>query len=62
MPIVIHDNYAVKFHICRRLALAEENTELTKTAKLAQVFKDIFTAVSGCKGQTSLETAQNTDA
>ncbi|XP_014677427.1 PREDICTED: uncharacterized protein LOC106817282 isoform X2 [Priapulus caudatus] len=30
----------------RRLALAEGNTELTKTARLAQVFKDIFIVVS----------------
>ncbi|GBN73545.1 Histone-lysine N-methyltransferase ASH1L [Araneus ventricosus] len=35
----------------RRLANAEENTELAKTAKLAQVFKDIFTAVTSCKGE-----------
>lgn len=35
----------------RRLAIVEENTELTKTAKLAQVFKDIFTAVTSCKGK-----------
>lgn len=38
----------------RRLAIVEENTELAKTAKLAQVFKDIFTAVTSCKGKTVL--------
>ncbi|XP_054713752.1 serine-rich adhesin for platelets-like [Uloborus diversus] len=35
----------------RRLAIAEENTELTKTARLAQVFKDIFKAVTSSKGE-----------
>ncbi|KAG8179697.1 hypothetical protein JTE90_025653 [Oedothorax gibbosus] len=35
----------------RRLANAEENTELAKTAKLAQVFKDIFTGVTTCKAE-----------
>lgn len=29
----------------RRLAEAEENSEVTKVARLAQVFKDIYTAV-----------------
>ncbi|XP_013779563.1 uncharacterized protein LOC106464006 [Limulus polyphemus] len=33
----------------RRLAKAEGNTELTKTAKLAQIFKEIFTAVVSCR-------------
>lgn len=33
----------------RRLALAEENTELTKTARLAQVFKDIFLVLCTAK-------------
>ncbi|GFW22367.1 histone-lysine N-methyltransferase ASH1L [Trichonephila clavipes] len=41
----------------RRLANAEENTELAKTAKLAQVFKDIFTAVTSCKGDDGVALA-----
>uniref|UniRef100_T1IMB6 Ubiquitin-activating enzyme E1 C-terminal domain-containing protein n=1 Tax=Strigamia maritima TaxID=126957 RepID=T1IMB6_STRMM len=35
----------------RRLAKAEENTELTKTARLAQVFKEIYTAVTSSKDE-----------
>lgn len=44
----------LQFYIFRRLAIVEENTELTKTARLAQVFKDIFTAVTSCKGRRKL--------
>ncbi|XP_074650466.1 uncharacterized protein LOC141905496 isoform X2 [Tubulanus polymorphus] len=35
----------------RRLAFAEENTELTRTAKLAQVFKDIFQRLASMKDE-----------
>ncbi|XP_006814029.2 histone-lysine N-methyltransferase ASH1L-like [Saccoglossus kowalevskii] len=35
----------------RRLAAAEENIEVTKIAKLAQVFKDIFTTICEVKDQ-----------
>ncbi|XP_015917304.2 uncharacterized protein [Parasteatoda tepidariorum] len=41
----------------RRLATVEENPELTQTAKLAQVFKDIFTAVTSCKGEDGVALA-----
>ena len=35
----------------RRLVRAEGNTEVTRTAKLAQVFKDIYSAVGQCKDE-----------
>ncbi|XP_013389870.1 histone-lysine N-methyltransferase ASH1L isoform X3 [Lingula anatina] len=35
----------------RRLTLAEENSEVTRAARLAQVFKDICTAVTSCKDE-----------
>lgn len=34
----------------RRLAQAEDNPELTKAARLACVFRDIYNAVAGAKG------------
>ncbi|KAK3604677.1 hypothetical protein CHS0354_009289 [Potamilus streckersoni] len=33
----------------RRLTLAEEDTEMAKIARLAQIFKEIFSAVASCK-------------
>ena len=36
----------------RRLAMADQNEELTKTARLAQVFKNIFAIVASYKGQS----------
>lgn len=35
----------------RRLAMAEENTELTRTAKLAQVFQHIYNTMATAKGR-----------
>ena len=34
----------------RRLTLAEEDSELGKMAKLAQVCKEIYSALASCKG------------
>ncbi|KAJ8304065.1 hypothetical protein KUTeg_017648 [Tegillarca granosa] len=41
----------------RRLALAEENSELAKTAKLAQIFNGIYNAVVTCKDEDGKELA-----
>ena len=38
------------FFICSRLALAEEDSELTRTARLAQIFKHIYSAIASYKG------------
>ena len=35
----------------RRLAQAEDNPELTKVAKLAYIFKDLYSAVISAKGE-----------
>ena len=37
----------------RRLTLADEDPELGKMAKLAQVCKEIYSALSSCKGTVS---------
>ena len=35
----------------RRLTVAEEDSELGKMAKLAQVCKEIYSALASCKGE-----------
>lgn len=35
----------------RRLAQAEDNPEMTRTARLAYVFKDLYNAVVSAKGR-----------
>lgn len=35
----------------RQLARAQENTQLARTARLAQVFRDISSSVLACKGE-----------
>lgn len=37
----------------RRLAQAEDNPELTKTARLAYVFRDLYNIVVAAKGEAS---------
>lgn len=47
-------NWLLTLLLCflfRRLALAEENTELTQTARLAQVFNSVCRQVMEYKGK-----------
>lgn len=43
----------LQFSLTRRLALAEGDPELAEIARLAQVLKDIFSAVLAYKGRFS---------
>ena len=45
--------------VCRTLALAENNSQLTQTAHLSQILKHVYSTVCDFKGQSALGTVHS---